>query len=52
MCLFGASSAAVSPGALLRGGDFRSRTAAGPLAVVASGGPFNSRNFIGFRCAR
>jgi len=52
MCLFGASSAAVSPGALLRGGDFRSRTAAGPLAVVASGGSFNSRNFIGFRCAR
>jgi formylglycine-generating enzyme required for sulfatase activity len=52
MCLSGASSAALSPGALLRGGDFRSRSSAGPLAVVASGGPFNSRAFIGFRCAR
>jgi hypothetical protein len=52
MCLFGASTASVSPGALLRGGDFRSHTAAGPLAVVGSGGPFNSRAFIGFRCAR
>ena len=52
MCLFGASTAAGGPGALLRGGDFRSRSSAGPLAVVGSGGPFNSRAFIGFRCAR
>jgi formylglycine-generating enzyme required for sulfatase activity len=52
MCLFGASTSSVGPGALLRGGDFRSHTAAGPLAVVGSGGPFNSRPFIGFRCAR
>lgn len=52
MCLFGASTAGVGPGALLRGGDFRNRTSAGPLAVVGSGGPFNSRPFIGFRCAR
>lgn len=52
MCLFGASTSAVGPGALLRGGDFRSRTSAGPLAVIGSGGPFNSRPFIGFRCAR
>ena len=52
MCLFGASTTAVSPGALLRGGDFRNRTSAGPLAVVGSGGPFSSRPFIGFRCAR
>jgi len=52
MCLSGASTTALSPGALLRGGDFRNRQAAGPLAVVASGGPFNSRAFIGFRCAR
>ena len=52
MCLLGASTTDVGPGALLRGGDFRSRTAAGPLAVVGSGGPFNARAFIGFRCAR
>ena len=52
MCLFGASTAAAGPGALLRGGDFRSRTSAGPLAVIGSGGPFNSRTFIGFRCVR
>jgi len=52
MCLFGASTSAVGPGALLRGGDFRSRTSAGPLAVVGSGGPFDSRPFIGFRCVR
>ena len=52
MCLFGASTSGVGPGALLRGGDFRNRTSAGPLAVVGSGGPFNSRAFIGFRCAR
>jgi formylglycine-generating enzyme required for sulfatase activity len=52
MCLFGASTSGVGPGALLRGGDFRNRTSAGPLAVVGSGGPFNSRSFIGFRCAR
>jgi formylglycine-generating enzyme required for sulfatase activity len=52
MCLSGATTNALSPGALLRGGDFRSHSAAGPLAVVASGGPFNSRAFIGFRCAR
>jgi formylglycine-generating enzyme required for sulfatase activity len=52
MCLFGATTTGVGPGALLRGGDFRNRTAAGPLAVVGSGGPFNARPFIGFRCAR
>ena len=52
MCLFGASTSGIGPGALLRGGDFRNRTSAGPLAVVGSGGPFNSRAFIGFRCAR
>ena len=51
MCLSGASSAG-GPGALIRGGDFRSRTSAGPLAVVGSGGPFNARPFIGFRCVR
>jgi formylglycine-generating enzyme required for sulfatase activity len=54
MCLFGASTNALNggPGALLRGGDFRTHTSAGPLAVVATGGPFSRRNFIGFRCAR
>ena len=52
MCLSGASSAGGGPGALLRGGDFRAGSSAGPLAVVGSGGPSNSRVFIGFRCAR
>ena len=52
MCLFGASTSDTAPGALLRGGDYRSRGSAGPLAVVGSGGPFNARAFIGFRCAR
>jgi len=52
MCLSGAVTDALTPGALLRGGDFRSHASAGPLAVVGSGGPFNSRDFIGFRCAR
>ena len=42
MCLFGASTSDFGPGALLRGGDFRNRTSAGPLAVVGSGGPFSS----------
>ena len=52
MCLFGASTSGAGPGALLRGGDFRSGTSAGPFAVVGSGGPSSSRAFIGFRCAR
>ena len=52
MCLTGASTAGGGPGALLRGGDFRSRSSAGPLAVVGSGGPFSARAFIGFRCVR
>ena len=52
MCLFGASTGVGGPGALLRGGDYRSHSSAGPLAVVASGSPFNSRDFVGFRCAR
>jgi formylglycine-generating enzyme required for sulfatase activity len=52
MCLFGASTTGGGPGALLRGGDFRARSSAGPFAVVGSGGPFPSRVFIGFRCAR
>ena len=52
MCLSGNSTAVGGPGAVLRGGDYRSHAAAGPLAVVGSGGPFNARPFIGFRCAR
>ena len=52
MCLLGASTTIGGPGALLRGGDFRNGPSAGPLAVVGSGGPFSSRVFIGFRCAR
>jgi formylglycine-generating enzyme required for sulfatase activity len=52
MCLFGASTTGGGPGALLRGGDFRTGPSAGPLAVVSSGEPQSSRGFIGFRCAR
>jgi formylglycine-generating enzyme required for sulfatase activity len=52
MCLFGASGVVGGPGALLRGGDYRSRSSAGPLAVVGSGGPSSSSGFIGFRCTR
>jgi hypothetical protein len=52
MCLAGASTLGGGPGALLRGGDFRIRSAAGPLAVVGSGAPMTSARFIGFRCVR
>ena len=52
MCLMGADTAGGGPGALLRGGDFRTRAQAGPLSVVGSGSPSVSRAFIGFRCAR
>jgi hypothetical protein len=52
MCLTGASTLPGGPGALLRGGDFRNRTGAGPLAVVGSGTPFSAARFVGFRCAR
>jgi len=38
---------------ILRGGDFCTRTAAGPLAVVGSGGPSSARGFIEvFRSSR
>jgi formylglycine-generating enzyme required for sulfatase activity len=52
MCFAGASTALGGPGALLRGGDYRSRSSAGPLAVVGSGGPSSSARFVGFRCVR
>jgi len=52
MCLSGVATAADGPGAMLRGGDFRNRASAGPLAVVASGTPFRAARFIGFRCTR
>jgi hypothetical protein len=52
MCLAGAGTTAGGPGALLRGGDYRLRSSAGPLTVIGSGVPSSSRAFIGFRCVR
>jgi len=52
MCLSGASTTALGPGALLRGGSFLNGAFAGPLVVGGNLGPsFASDNF-GFRCAR
>jgi len=56
MCLAGASETGTGPGALLRGGGFRSSSlggpTAGPLTVNGSFAPAGSTIFIGFRCAR
>lgn len=52
MCLSGASTTALGPGALLRGGGFVNGTSAGPLSVDGNGEPPRSGGFIGFRCAR
>lgn len=52
MCLSGASTTVTVPGALRRGGSFDVGTIAGPLAVGGNGGPDNSDNAVGFRCAR
>ena len=51
MCLSGADTSAIGPGALLRGGDFSFGSFAGPLAVDATGAPSFSGDGIGFRCA-
>jgi len=51
MCLSGASTTALGPGALLRGGYFNDGTDAGPLAVFGDE-PSTSDFYIGFRCAR
>jgi len=52
MCLSGASTTALGPGALLRGGRFNGLTLAGPLSVDVVFAPSDSIDFIGFRCAR
>jgi formylglycine-generating enzyme required for sulfatase activity len=52
MCLSGASESGIGPGALLRGGDFRIGSSAGPFTVVGTGVPYTSRVFIGLRCVR
>jgi hypothetical protein len=52
MCLSGATTTALGPGALLRGGGFGSGTAAGPLSVAGVVEPSGSGGGVGFRCAR
>ena len=51
MCLAGASTTSVSPGALVRGGAFFERAEAGPLAVTVRS-PTRSVSCVGFRCVR
>jgi formylglycine-generating enzyme required for sulfatase activity len=50
-CLAGAATTG-EPAALVRGGNFASGTASGPLAVAAVFGPSASNTGVGFRCAR
>lgn len=50
-CLAGAATTG-EPGALLRGGQFKSRFFAGPLSVFGSLEPSLEDRGIGFRCAR
>ena len=52
MCLSGASTTALGPGALLRSGYFDGGSLAGPLAVLGSLEPSFSLKDFGFRCAR
>ena len=52
MCLFGASTTASGPGALVRGGFFFGGAISGPLTVIGTIAPFRSEDFLGFRCAR
>jgi formylglycine-generating enzyme required for sulfatase activity len=51
MCLAGASTTEIGPGALLRGGSFVVGPSAGPLRVIDVPPSFSSR-FFGFRCVR
>jgi formylglycine-generating enzyme required for sulfatase activity len=51
MCLAGASTTELGPGALVRGGSFVESGGGGPLRVFDVRPSFSSR-FIGFRCAR
>jgi formylglycine-generating enzyme required for sulfatase activity len=52
MCLSGASTTELSPGALLRGGNFFSGPEAGPFSVAGGFVTILADNFVGFRCAR
>lgn len=52
MCLAGASTTAIGPGALVRGGDHNELFFAGPLAVSAGNEPWRSDPALGFRGAR
>lgn len=52
MCLSGASTTVLGPGALLRGGSFLDHASAGPFAVNGSIQPLFDDLFVGFRGAR
>jgi Sulfatase-modifying factor enzyme 1 len=52
MCLSGADTTALGPGALLRGGSFFNGSSAGPLVVAGVSMPSDSFDNFGFRCAR
>jgi formylglycine-generating enzyme required for sulfatase activity len=52
MCLSGASTVALGPGALLRGGSWTDGTSAGPLMVDGFFMPSGADGLLGFRCAR
>jgi hypothetical protein len=52
MCLAGASTTESGPGALVRGGGFFGGPNDGPLSVLGTPAPFDSEDFVGFRCAR
>jgi hypothetical protein len=52
MCMAGASTTALGPAAVVRGGDFSNYSNAGPLAIHGVYAPSDSSFFHGFRCAR
>ncbi len=51
MCLTGAATQVEGPGALYRGGDFSSGSAAGALSISGQLEPWQMEN-VGFRCGR
>jgi formylglycine-generating enzyme required for sulfatase activity len=52
MCFSGVNPTFESPGALMRGGDYRDGSAAGIFAVQGDIPATDNAGFIGFRCAR
>lgn len=52
MCLAGASTTALGPGALFRGGYYTGSLSAGPLAIDGPDRVQHYFNTLGFRCAR